>query len=265
MGNKVCLSWLRITWGPQEGPYSRVNMNKFGVITILSSVLCLTQSQLSFGKGSSGSSSSSSSSSTSNRNGNTKPGTDQRIISTGDSFVDGGILGVGAGLLGGAVLSGALNGRNNNNYNPCGRRKRQADDGKTDTRFLGALLGGGNSGGCNCGRRKRQAPHEGDAGTRFFGLENLLGGGNNNNCGCNCGYQPNYPNNNYPNNNFQQQCQCNYNLTFRDKYGNTHGACRRADETGRTWCYTYGGCPDSRQSNRFPNNPWSYQACQYSG
>merc|ERR1719232_2251812 len=117
-------------------------MNKFGVITILSSVLCLTQSQLSFGNRG-GSGSSSSSSSTSNRNGNTKPSTDQRIISTGNGFVDGGLLGVGAGLLGGAVLSGALNGGgNNNNYNPCGRRKRQADDGKTDTRFLGALLGG---------------------------------------------------------------------------------------------------------------------------
>merc|ERR1711982_259836 len=200
---------------------SKVNMNKFQVITILSSVLCLTQSQLSFGKGGSGSSSSSSSSSsTSNRNGNTKPDTDQRIISTGNGFVDGGILGVGAGLLGGAVLSGALNGGNNNNYNPCGRRKRQADDGKTDTRFLG--------------------------------LDTLLGGGNNNNCGCNCGYpnnnypNNNYPNNNYPNNNYpnnnnnnfqQQQCQCNYNLTFKDRYGNIHGACRRADETGRTWCY----------------------------
>merc|ERR1711982_94737 len=235
-------SWLRITSGE-----SKVNMNKFQVITILSSVVCLTQSQLSFGKGgSAGSSSSSSSSSTSNRNGNTKPDTDQRIISTGNGFVDGGLLGVGAGLLGGAVLSGALNGGNNNNYDPCGRRKRQADDGKTDTRFLGALLGGGNNGVCNCGRRKRQAPHEGDVGTRFFGLDTLLGGGNNNNCQ-------------------QQQCQCSYNLTFRDRYGNTHGACRRADETGRTWCYTYGGCPDSRQSSRFPNNPWSYQACQYSG
>merc|ERR1712029_202886 len=100
-------SWLRNTSGE-----SKVNMNKFQVITILSSVVCLTQSQLSFGKGGSGSSSSSSSSSTSNRNGNTKPDTDQRIISTGDSFVDGGILGVGAGLLGGAVLSGALNGGN---------------------------------------------------------------------------------------------------------------------------------------------------------
>merc|ERR1711971_798656 len=181
-------SWLRITSGG-----SKVNMNKFQVITILSSVVCLTQSQLSFGKGSSGSSSSSSS--TSNRNGNTKPDTDQRIISTGNGFVDGGLLGVGAGLLGGAVLGGALNGGNNNNYNPCGRRKRQA-------------------------------PHEGDVGTRFFGLDTLLGGGNNNNCGCNCGY----PNNNYPNNNNNnfQQCQCNYNLTFKDRYGNTHGACRRA-------------------------------------
>ena len=237
-------------------------MNKIQVITVLSSAVCLTQSQLSFGGSSSGSSSSSSSSSTSNRNGNTKLDTDQRIISTGNQFIDGGLLGVGAGLLGGAVLGGALNGGSNSQYNPCGRRKRQAEDGKTDTRFLGALLGGGNSGGCNCGRRKRQAPHEDDAGTRFFGLGNLLGGGSNNNCGCNCGYQPTntYPSNNYPSNN-QQQCQCNNNLTFRDKYGNTHGACRRADETGRTWCYTYGGCPDSRPSQRYPNNPWSYQAC----
>merc|ERR1711902_150110 len=220
---------------------SKLNMNKFQVITILSSAVCLTQSQLSFGKGGGSAGSSSSSSSTSNRNGNTKPDTDQRIISTGDSFVDGGILGVGAGLLGGAVLSGALNGGNNNNYTPCGRRKRQADDGKTDTRFLGALLGGGNSGGCNCGYPNNNYP--------------------NNNYPNN-----NYPNNNYPNNNNNfQQCQCNYNLTFKDRYGNTHGACRRADETGRNWCYTYGGCPDSRQSSRFPNNPWSYQACQYSG
>merc|ERR1712061_535132 len=51
-------------------------------------------SQLSFGGSSSGSSSSSSSSSTSNRNGNTKLDTDQRIISTGNQFIDGGLLGV---------------------------------------------------------------------------------------------------------------------------------------------------------------------------
>merc|ERR1711982_167917 len=113
-------SWLRITSGE-----SKVNMNKFQVITILSCVVCLTQSQLSFGKGgSAGSSSSSSSSSTSNRNGNTKPDTDQRIISTGNGFVDGGLLGVGA------VLSGALNGGNNNNYNPCGRRRDRRTTGR---------------------------------------------------------------------------------------------------------------------------------------
>merc|ERR1712240_452537 len=156
----------------------------------------------------------------------------------------GGVLGLGAGLLGGAVLSGALN--------------------------------GGNS-GCNCGRRKRQAPGEAEPGTRFFGLETLLGGGSNNNCGCNCGYnnypQNNYPQNNYPQNNYPSssnnnnyvQCQCNNNLTFRDKYGNIHGACKKADQSGRTWCYTYGGCPDSQPSQRFPNNPWSYQACNYYG
>ena len=45
------------------------------------------------------------------------------------------------------------------------------------------------------------------------------------------------------------------------------GACKRADETGRLWCYTTGyGCSDARQSQRFPSNPWSYQACgSYSG
>merc|ERR1712107_23500 len=107
-------------------------------------------------------------------------------------------------------------------------RRRQADgkDG-TDTRFFLPNLGGG--GGCNCGKRKRrQAPHEDDAGTRFFGLENLLGGGSN--CGCNCGGQNGGYNNGY----------------------NNGG-------------YNNGGCPDSRPSKRFPNNPWSYQACnQYS-
>jgi len=37
-------------------------------------------------------------------------------------------------------------------------------------------------------------------------------------------------------------------------------------ETGKRWCYTTGyGCQDARQSQRFPNNPWSYIACQYQG
>merc|ERR1719308_631572 len=155
---------------------------------VVSLVLVLvTNSQLKFG----GSSTSSSGSSSSNdKQAVDNKDVDTRFISTGSELIDGGLLGVGAGLLGGAVLGGVLG--NNNNNNPCGRRRRRQADGKdgTDTRFFLPNLGGG--GGCNCGRRKRrQAPH---------------------------------------------------------------GACRRADETGRAWCYTYGGCPDSRPSKRFPNN-----------
>merc|ERR1712179_692759 len=148
-----------------------------------------------------------------------QPETDTRFF-TGNQALDGGIVGLGAGLLGGAVLSGALSGGGNNG---CGRRRRQAE-------------------GTN---------------TKFFGLENLLGI-NNNNC-CPCGYNNN--------NNNIVSCQCRYDLTFQDKYGNTHGACQRADETGRVWCYTtgWGGCSDARQSSRYPNNPWSYQACPYTG
>merc|ERR1712079_747757 len=214
----------------------------------------VTQAQLKFGGGSS-SSSSSESSSSNNKQAVDNKDVDTRFISTGSELIDGGILGVGAGLLGGAVLSGAFN---QPNSNPCGRRRRRQADGKEggDTRFFLPNLGGG---GCNCGRRKRrQAPHEEDAGTRFFGLENLLGGGSN--CGCNCGYNNGGYNNGGYNNggNYQVQCQCNNQLTFSDKYGNIHGACRRADETGRTWCYTNGGCPDSSPSKRYPNNPWSY-------
>ena len=191
-------------------------------------------------------------------------------------------------------------------------RRRQAEEGDTNTRLFG-LFGGNN--GCNCGRRRRrrQAPGEGEPGVRFFGLENLLGGGGSNNCGCNCGYnqypQNNYPSNNYPSNNYpsnnypsnsgntyiisQWTTWCWYlrsellpvqlpadvprqvrqhtrrlqvsvfNIYFRIIY-TIH---RRPDETGRTWCYTTGGwgCSDARQSQRFPNNPWSYQACSFSG
>merc|ERR1712008_473915 len=89
--------------------------------------------------------------------------------------------------------------------------------------------------------------------TKFLGA--LLGGGSS---GCNCGYNNNQNNIN--------SCQCRNDLTFQDQYGNVHGACRRADETGRRGCYTTGyGCSDARQSQKFPNNPWSYQACGGSG
>eukprot|EP00092_Neocalanus_flemingeri_P032857 GFUD01035735.1.p1 GENE.GFUD01035735.1~~GFUD01035735.1.p1 ORF type:complete len:230 (+),score=57.61 GFUD01035735.1:70-759(+) len=218
-------------------------------------IFSVCSAQLKFG----GSSGSSGSSSTNNKQSQSDVDTRFFGLTSGNQALDGGILGLGAGLLGGAVLSGALNGGGNSNG--CGRRRRQADG--TNTKFLGALLGGlgGGSGGCNCGRKRRQAPGEDQPGTRFFGLDTLLGGGNSN-C-CNCGTSNNYPSNNYPTQSYS--CQCNNNLTFQDKYGNTNGACRRADETGRTWCYTNGGCSDGRQSQRFPSNPWSYQACNSNG
>merc|ERR1712233_50165 len=137
--------------------------------------------------------------------------------------------------------------------------------------------------GCTCnGRRRRQAPGENEPGTRFFGG---LFGGQQPHCGSCCyNTQPFNNNNNGFNSNFQNQgfnnqnqgfsnqntgrCQCDYSLTFRDQNGNTHGACQRRDNTGRTWCYTTGwdnNCGDLQRSNRFQNNPWSYRACGNQG
>merc|ERR550534_3194924 len=105
-------------------------------IPVLVTIISAYSAQLKFG-GSSGSSSS---------NTNTKQSqTDTRFF-TGNEALDGGILGLGAGLLGGAVLGGALSGGGGNG---CGRRRRQADG--TNTKFLGALSGGGGNG---CGRRR---------------------------------------------------------------------------------------------------------------
>merc|ERR1711874_781131 len=66
-------------------------------LAVLVLAIGITEAQLKFGGGSSSSSSSSGSQDTS---------TDTRFISSGNELIDGGILGVGAGLLGGAVLSG---------------------------------------------------------------------------------------------------------------------------------------------------------------
>merc|ERR1711892_1468461 len=137
---------------------------------------------------------------------NTKQQQTDTKFFTGNEGIDGGILGLGAGLLGGAVLGGVgadilgglLGGGNSGNGCGNGRRRRQTDG--TNTKFLGALLGGG-SGGCNCGRKRRQAPGEDQPGTRFFGLGSLLGGGNSNCCNCpqsntnnNGGYNSGYNN-----------------------------------------------------------------------
>ena len=121
---------------------------------------------------------------------------------------------------------------------------------QVNTRFFGLIgkLFGKKCKDCGCGRKRRQAPGEDEPGTRFFGKK----------C-CDCPATPAPP----P----TSRCECNYNLTYRDRYGHTHGACKKADNSGRRWCYTtgVGGCSDSRPSHRFPNNSWSYLACNFQG
>merc|ERR1711992_64838 len=136
---------------------------------------------------------------------------------TGNQALDGGIVGLGLGALGAAVLGptiqGALNGAQQSQGYSCGRRKRQANFGGSQT------SGGGGGGvqetdvderfvlptgqGCTCntnGRKRRQAPGEDEPGTRFFG--GLFGGTPH--C-CNCCYNTQPFNNNGFNSNFQNQ------------------------------------------------------------
>merc|ERR1719402_1147338 len=229
---------------------------------------------------------------------NNNKNVDEKIF-TGDPTIDtlgGGLIGVGLGALGASILGptiGQVLGGNNGfaaqGTQGCGkRRKRQADG---ETRFF--LPSGGS---CTCGkRRKRQASAKKgteEPNTKFFG--NLFGG-NDQNCGACCysqgynqgasqgsfnnqgGYnQGGYNQGGYNQGGYNQgssnqggRCQCDYSKTFTDQNGRTHGACRRADNSGRNWCYTTGwgssGCGDLQSSKRYPNNPWSYRACSYSG
>eukprot|EP00092_Neocalanus_flemingeri_P006398 GFUD01006888.1.p1 GENE.GFUD01006888.1~~GFUD01006888.1.p1 ORF type:complete len:118 (-),score=36.75 GFUD01006888.1:45-398(-) len=59
-------------------------------------------------------------------------------------------------------------------------------------------------------------------------------------------------------------CQCS-SLTFQDKSSHIQGNCQSADHTGARWCYVdsahHSSCQDLHHSARFPNNPWSYEAC----
>ena len=56
-------------------------------------------------------------------------------------------------------------------------------------------------------------------------------------------------------------CQCS-SLTFRDSSDTVQGNCATVDATGAQWCYTDdSSCQDLVQSQRFPHNPWSYEAC----
>merc|ERR1739838_180007 len=58
-------------------------------------------------------------------------------------------------------------------------------------------------------------------------------------------------------------CQCS-SLTFRDTAGTVQGNCKTVDGTGAQWCYvdsSSSSCQDLVPSERFPHNPWSYEAC----
>merc|ERR1712106_499764 len=58
-------------------------------------------------------------------------------------------------------------------------------------------------------------------------------------------------------------CQCS-SLTFRDTTNTVQGNCKTVDGTGAQWCYvdsSSSSCQDLVPSERFPHNPWSYQAC----
>merc|ERR1711936_287336 len=277
----------------------KVHISLLPLATLVAPIL----GQLQFNGGVSSSSNSNGNSANRNTNRPTSGDVDEKFFLggdtpslTGNQALDGGIVGLGLGALGAAVLGptiqGALNGgQQSQGFNSCGRRKRQANFGGSQASSGGQDIDGEErfflptGQGCTCntnGRRRRQAPGEDEPGTRFFGG---LFGGQQQHCGS-CCYNSQPFNNNGFNSNFQNQgfnnqnqgsnnqnqnnrgCQCDYSLTFSDQNGNTHGACQRRDNTGRTWCYTTGwnnNCGDLQRSNRFQNNPWSYRACGNQG
>merc|ERR1711970_1485902 len=199
----------------------RIHLSLIPLTTLVSPLLC----QLKFNGGvSSSSSNSNSPSANRNTNNNNRPtDVDEKFFFggdtpslTGNQALDGGIVGMGLGALGAAVLGptiqGALNGAQQSQGYSCGRRKRQAN-------FGGSQTSGGGGGvqetdvderfflptgqGCTCntnGRKRRQAPGEDEPGTRFFG--GLFGGTPH--CG-NCCYNTQPFNNNGFNSNFQNQ------------------------------------------------------------
>merc|ERR1712004_563747 len=166
------------------------------------------------------------------------PGTDSnspdtKIFSSGNAAIDGGIIGLGLGALGAAVLGPALtNQAASAPQTGCGRRKRQADG---EERFF--LPG---EGSCTCGRRKRQAGDNNvQPDTKFFGLF----GNNNQHCGS-CCYNQGFSAGSSQGGFSQGStggCQCDYSKTFTDQYGNIHGACRRADNSGARGATQLGG------------------------
>merc|ERR1712121_246883 len=208
------------------------------------------------------------------------------VITSGNQFVDGGLLGLAGGALAGAVAGEILGGGgckqccygrrkrfaqkdengntkfffNNNNNNCCnnGRRRRQTGEDAAGEKFFLP------SNNCNnpCGRRKRESQGDDGTQTKFLGL---FGGGNN----CNQGFNNNqgYNNNNQGSNSISRRCECSYEHSKLDSNYQEEAKCAKPDNRGKRWCYTTRGssCSDAQRSSKHPNNPWSYIACRNSG
>merc|ERR1711953_1398756 len=171
-------------------------------------------------------------------------------MGSGNQALDSGTLGFGLGV-GAAVLGSSL--LNNNNNNPCGKRRRRSPQNSKDTRFF---LGGNNN--CNY------------PSNNYGSSSNTYHPSNNHGTSSNTHYPSNnyvsssnsYPSNSISSSNNYNRCQCTL-LSFTDHQGNVNGKCQSYDSGKGSWCYTTGwdsGCTDLHRSQKFPNNPWSYQA-----
>merc|ERR1712203_1268169 len=226
----------------------RGHLSLLPLATLVSPLL----SQLKFNGGVSSSSNTNGNSPSASRNTNRPTDVDEKFFFggdtpslTGNQALDGGIVGLGLGALGAAVLGptiqGALNGGQQSQGYSCGRRKRQANFGGSqasggqdidgEERFF---LPTGQGYTCNTnGRRRRQAPGEDQPGTRFFGG---LFGGQQPHCGSCCYNSQPFNNNNGFNSNFQNQGFNNQNQGFNNQGFNSQNQGFNNQNNGRCQC-----------------------------
>merc|ERR1711953_560341 len=186
--------------------------------------------------------------------------TNTRLFS-GNQALDSGTLGFGLGV-GAAVLGSSLL----NNNNPCGKRRRRSPQNSKDARFF---LGGNNN--CNYPSNNYGSSSNNFHPSNIYGSSsNTHHPSNNYVSSSNTHYPSNnyvsssnsYPSNSISSSNNYNRCQCTL-LSFTDHQGNVNGKCQSYDSGKGSWCYTTGwdsGCTDLHRSQKFPNNPWSYQA-----
>merc|ERR1712079_489848 len=152
----------------------------------------------------------------------------------------------------------------------CGKRRRRSPQNSKDTRFF---LGGNNN--CNY-----PSNNYGSSSNNYHPSNNYGSSSNTHHPSNNYGsssntYHPSnnygsssnthYPSNSISSSNNYNRCQCTLH-SFTDHHGNVNGKCQSYDSGKGSWCYTTGwdsGCTDLHRSQKFPNNPWSYQACSY--